>query len=77
MNVIIPGQVGASGHWQVPHMGVLKWVVLQLYSAAISEEVLEQATVGSLPPLKGGSGMDAPAWKHNLYIIVGKKNQPT
>ena len=41
---------------------MLKWVVLHPYTADISEhvQVLEQVTVGLLPPLKGGSGTDAP-----------------
>ena len=53
----VPAQLGASGQWQIV---MLKLVELQPYSADISEEVLEHVTVGSLLPLNGGSGTDAP-----------------
>ena len=47
---------------------MLKLVELQLYSADISEEVLEHVTVGSLLPLKGGSGTDVPETERKQSI---------
>ena len=69
-HAVIPGQLGASGHWQVV---VLKWVVLHPYTADISEhvQVLEQVSVGLLPPLEGGSGTDAPG---NTVVAENKQS---